>query len=183
MWTLQRHRMTGWPAPDGWWAARSVLGLAFEILFYGHPPGISVPLWVGLCILALGLAARRHSVRGSLTGWLWAIPVLALSLVIPWRLEPLTLFLAVVLGLMALALLVDQFVPGDLMRFGWIDLLRGILITPLLMLAKPWPALSEAWRGSVGEPQGWRRPLLAGLRGIDSGSPYSGSVHGAVGCG
>lgn len=143
-----------------------VLGLAFEIFFYGHPPGISVPLWVGLCILALGLAAWRHSVRGSLTGWLWGIPVLALSLVIPWRLEPLTLFLAVVLGLMALALLVDQFVPGDLMRFGWIDLLRGILVTPLLMLARPWPALSEAWRGSVGEPQGWRRPLLAGLRGL-----------------
>ena len=160
-----------------------VLGLAFEIFFYGHPPGISVPLWVGLCILALGLAARRHSVRGSLTGWLWAIPVLALSLVIPWRLEPLTLFLAVVLGLMALALLVDQFVPGDLMR---IRLDRSPSGDPGHPAADARQALASSERGLArerGRTAGMAPAPASRVARLDSGSPNSGSVHGAVGGG
>ena len=50
------------------------LGLAFELLFDGHVPGISIPLWVGLCVAGLLLdgplracpsqPARRHLAGG-----------------------------------------------------------------------------------------------------------------------
>ncbi len=60
------------------------LGLAFELLFDGHVPGISIPLWVGLCVAGLLLAARferahlslqgRHLAGGRDRPWLWSSP-------------------------------------------------------------------------------------------------------------
>jgi hypothetical protein len=141
------------------------LGLAFELFFDGHLPGVSIPLWVGLCVAGLLLAARFERTRGSLQGAIWAVVVLALALVFPFRLEPLTVGLAVLLGLIALAIWVDTLLPGDLLRFGWLDLLRSTLVTPLLMLVRPWAVLGDAWRRSVRE-DGWRRPTFSVLRGL-----------------
>jgi hypothetical protein len=141
------------------------LGLAFELLFDGHVPGISIPLWVGLCVAGLLLAARFERAHLSLQGAIWPVVVLALALVFPFRLEPLTIGLAVVLGLIALTIWVDTLLPGDLLRFGWVDLLRSTLVTPLLMLIRPWAVLGDAWRRSVRE-DGWRRPTFSVLRGL-----------------
>ncbi len=70
-----------------------------------------------------------------------------------------------VLGLIALTIWVDTLLPGDLLRFGWVDLLRSTLVTPLLMLVRPWAVLGDAWRRSVRE-DGWRRPTFSVLRGL-----------------
>ena len=141
------------------------LGLAFELFFDGHVPGISIPLWVGLCVAGMLLAARFERAHLSLQGVIWPAVVIGLALVFPFRLEPLTIGLAVVLGLIALTIWVDTLLPGDLLRFGWVDLLRSTLVTPLLMLVRPWAVLGDAWRRSVHE-EGWRRPTFAVLRGL-----------------
>jgi len=39
------------------------VGLWIEILFYGHPPGISFFLWAVACVLAALIAARVSRVR------------------------------------------------------------------------------------------------------------------------
>jgi hypothetical protein len=141
------------------------LGLAFELLFDGHVPGISIPLWVGLCLAGMLLVARRERAVISRQGAIWLVVVLGLAMVFPFRLEPLTIGLTVVLGLLALTIWIDTLLPGDLVRFGWVDLLRSTLITPLLMLIRPWPVVGDAWHRSVSE-DGWRRPTFSILRGL-----------------
>ncbi len=141
------------------------LGLAFELLLDGHMPGVSVPLWIGLCVVGLLLVARLERADISLQGAIWPVIVLSLAMVFPFRLEPLTIGLTVVLGLLALTIWVDTLLPGDLFRFGWLDLLRSTLLTPLLMLVRPWAVLGDAWHRSVRE-EGWRRPTFSILRGV-----------------
>jgi hypothetical protein len=141
------------------------LGLAYELLFDGPVPGISIPLWIGLCVAGLLLTARIEGARLSLQGAIGPVVVLGLALVFPFRLEPLTIGLTVVLGLLALTIWVDTLLPGDLLRFGWVDLLRSMLVTPLLMLIRPWAVLGDAWHRSVRE-DGWRRPTFSILRGL-----------------
>ena len=141
------------------------LGLAYELFFDGPVPGISIPLWIGLCVVGLLLTARIEGARLSLQGAIGPVVVLGLALIFPFRLEPLTIGLSVVLGLLALTIWVDTLLPGDLLRFGWVDLLRSTLVTPLLMLIRPWAVLGDAWHRSVRE-DGWRRPTFSILRGL-----------------
>lgn len=149
------------------WAAGIALGLglAFELMLDGRAPGISIPLWVGLCIAGLLAAARLEGARLSRQGAVWPVLVLALALVFPLRLEPLTVALSLLLALFALAMWVDTLLPGDLLRFGWLDALRSALLTPCLMLIRPWAVMSDAWHRSVQE-EGWRKPLFATVRGL-----------------
>ncbi len=155
-----RVRQARWAAAIG-----LILGLAFELLLDGHAPGISLPIWVVLCLVGLLVVARMERARRSRQGTAWVLAILAMALIFPFRLEPMTVFLCVVLTLLAITLWVDTLIPGDLLRFGWIDFARSAFGTPLLMLVRPWPVLGDAWHKSVRE-DGWRKPLFAGLRGV-----------------
>ncbi len=45
-------------------AAAGVVGVGFDVLFWGHRPGVSVPLFVGIAVLAVpGAIATRQSVN------------------------------------------------------------------------------------------------------------------------
>jgi len=70
------------------------LGLAAEVLFYGHPPGISVPIWALLCVAALLLAARSHAVRPARPGAWMAAPILFFAIMPFLRQEGLSITLS-----------------------------------------------------------------------------------------
>ena len=142
-----------------------LLGLAVEILFYGHPLGINFPIWAALCAAALFIGARLEGIRPSRWELFLVIPIIYLSVMAAIRLEPLTVFLSVVGTLMLFALWVRVFRAGRLFDFGWMDFAVALIAPPLEALFRPWATMAEAWRRAVGE-KGGRSRGLAILRGV-----------------
>jgi hypothetical protein len=145
--------------------AALALGLAVEVLFYARPIGISFPVWAALvCAAGIGLAwaEARRPARGSL--WL-ILPIVGFAALAFLRLEPLTLFLNVVIVLALLALWVRTFRAGRLLAFGWVDYGVALAWVPLESLLRPWQVLSAANRQALGD-RGANSRLLAVLRGL-----------------
>ncbi len=141
------------------------LGLAVEVLFYGHPPGISFFLWTALCVGAVLIAARVEAVRVAGSAWLVMIPVLFFAAAVFFRQEPLTVFLSVFLTLFLLALMVRVFRFGRFGRLGWVDMAVAFLWVPIEAWIRPWPVAAEAWSRTVRE-RGGRRVGFSILRGV-----------------
>src|SRR3989304_8551580 len=68
------------------------LGLSVEVLFYGHPPGISFFLWAASCVAAVVIAARVERVRITGSARLLLIPILFFARAGFSRQEPLPVF-------------------------------------------------------------------------------------------
>jgi hypothetical protein len=141
------------------------LGLSVEILFYGRPLGVSVLLWAGLCILGLlGLAAIDR-VRPACEALFLGPAVLFLAAMVFVRLEPMTVFLDLLLIVALFALWVRVFRSGGLARYGWLDLGLALAWVPLEAIAKPWRVLGEAWTRLVAD-RGARSRLVPVVRGL-----------------
>jgi hypothetical protein len=141
------------------------LGLGFEILFFGHPIGISFSIMALLCIGALLFAAWREGILFARENLLLVIPILFLSIMTFVRTEPMTVFLNVVLTLMLFALWVRAFRLGGLQNYGWLDVGLALLWVPMEAWIRPWKVLSKAQKVVFKEGQG-RGILLAILRGL-----------------
>ena len=89
-----------------------VLGLAFEILFFGHPIGISFSIMAVLCVAGLLMAARRESISFARENLFLGIPILFFSIMTFLRTEPMTVFLNIVFTMMLFALWVRAFRLG-----------------------------------------------------------------------
>ncbi len=145
--------------------AALALGLAVEILFYARPVGISFPIWAALvCLVGVGMAwaESRRPAAGSL--WL-VVPIVGFAALAFVRLEPLTLFLNIVVVLALLAFWVRTFRTGRLLAFGWVDYLVAMAWVPLEALLRPWQVLSAANRQALGD-RGANSRLVAILRGL-----------------
>jgi hypothetical protein len=141
------------------------LGVAFEVLFYGHLLGVSFPIWVALCIAGLVAAAAIEAVPLRLGRLLLAVPILFLAAMTSLRLEPLTVFLDVALTLALLALWVRTFRTGRLADFGWLDFGLATGWVPIEAFVRPWPTLGIVQRSLIAE-KGGRSGLFATLRGV-----------------
>jgi hypothetical protein len=141
------------------------LGVAFEVLFYDHPLGVSFPLWVLLSALALLASARlerREFARASLV---LLAPLLFFALMVFFRFEPFTVFLNIVFTLVLLALWVRAFRQDQLGAYGWLDLLLALVWVPVEAWIRPWPILAEAQR-RVFRGEGRGQVALAVVRGL-----------------
>jgi hypothetical protein len=140
------------------------LGLAFEVLFYGHPLGVSFPLWVLLSIVGLVAAAVLETIPLR-PNRLWLIaPIVFLAGMASLRSEPLTVFLDVVVTLALLGLWVRSFRTGRLADYGWLDFGLALGWVPIEALMRPWPTLGIVQRRLIAE-KGGRSGLFAILRG------------------
>ncbi|KPK93886.1 MAG: hypothetical protein AMJ88_06225 [Anaerolineae bacterium SM23_ 63] len=142
-----------------------ILGLSVEVLFDGHALGISFPIWSALCVLALLGMAAREGVRLTWPETGSAIVVLFFSILTALRLEPLTVFLDIVLTLAIFAIWVRTFRDEKLLNFGWLDFGWTFIIVPLEAWIRPWPVAQTAWRQALGE-RGERSQFMALLRGV-----------------
>jgi hypothetical protein len=98
-----------------------VLGITFDVLFWGKPIGLSFPLFTALLIIVglwLATQAGVKPARPSL--WLLA-PIGFFALMFLFRTEPLTLFVSFVATLACLALLAVTFAGAEWPRFGFAD--------------------------------------------------------------
>ena len=142
-----------------------LLGLSVEILFHGHPPGISFPIWTLLCIIGLFVSARLEGIRPSLQGWLLPIPILFLAIMAAMRLEPLTGFLNFIIVLALMAIWVRSFRARNPLEYGWIDFGLGLAWAPFMSWILPWGVLAQVRRRNRSKPEASSR-LKAVLRGV-----------------
>jgi hypothetical protein len=141
------------------------LGLAFEILFFGHPIGISFSIMASLCIGTLLFAAWREGIPFARGNLFLMFPILFFSIMTFLRTEPMTVFLDVVLTLMLFALWVRAFRLGGLLDYGWLDMGLALLWVPLEAWIRPWSVLGKTQKKVFKEGQG-RGVFLAILRGL-----------------
>jgi hypothetical protein len=141
------------------------LGIAVEILFYGHPLGISVFIWAALCVAALLMAARYYGVQAARSSAWLAVPILFFAAMPFLRLEALSVLLSLVATVGLLLLWVRTFRVGDLFAFGWTDFALSWLLVPLEGWIAPWPVLGTLQQRMLSDRQG-RAQAMALLRGV-----------------
>jgi len=141
------------------------LGIAVEVLFFGHPWGVNFLLWALLVGSALVIASVVEGVEPARYELLLLIPILVLAFLTFMRLEPFTVFLCVVLTLFGFTIWVRTFRSDRLLNFGWIDALVALIWVPIEAWLRPWSTLVAAWRDLVGS-RGMKSRSLAVTRGV-----------------
>ena len=132
-------------------AAALVLGVAVDVLFDGHLPGISFPIWAALSTGALLISARWEGVRADRSALILVPAILFFSAMIAFRLEPMTLALSLLSTLLIFGLWVRTLRDGRLPRFGWVDFGLAWITVPLDSLLRPWTTLATATRRVAGD--------------------------------
>jgi hypothetical protein len=153
------------PFVQVWFGVALALGLSVEVLFDGHPLGISFPIWAALCVIALLAMARLVRIAPSWPEYTLVLPILFFATMSFIRMEPLSRFLNVALTMCLLAVWVRSFRAGRLLDYGWVDLGVAMVWAPLAAWIRPWPVLQTAWKGMVGD-RGSKSWLAAIVRGL-----------------
>ena len=92
--------------------------MAVELLFDGHPPGISFPIWAALSAGAVLLGARWEGVRPDRSTFIILPLILFFSAVLAVLLEPMTVALSLLSTLLLFGLWVRQYLgPCDGLLF------------------------------------------------------------------
>ncbi|MEZ0396158.1 MAG: DUF4173 domain-containing protein [Anaerolineales bacterium] len=152
------------------WITVLCLGWFFDFLFWNHQPGISFALFVVLCLgggfLVLGLEGLKPSWKALLL----PAPILFFAAITFIRLEPMTVFLAVVFVLFLMGVLAATYLGGRWMEYGLLDylatffrLLGSLISRPLIFLSEKKTAPPEA--GASAPKVGWKH-FWAVLRGV-----------------
>ena len=128
-----------------WWVALGT-AWAFDLLFWGKQPGVSVPVWVLLILGGVASLAVGEKKRPARAGFVLAGLAVLLSVVSFWRAEPFTRFMNIVMALGCLLLLAASFRSGYWPYYRLTD----FLLTGLRLLG-----------GMLGRPSKMQRALMA----------------------
>jgi hypothetical protein len=138
--------------PNRLWLAVIILGLAFDILFWKHAPGISFAIYVALTLAAGFLLLGLARIRPAWTALALLLPIALFALVTFNRAEPFTLFVAYVFTLFLMALLVVTFVGGRWFLYSVADYV--VNFTKLLGSMAAQPAIFRSETKSVAAESG-----------------------------
>jgi hypothetical protein len=147
-----------------------LLGLAVDYLFYNKPLGLSFPVFIGLCIVALIVQAILEQVRPSVTSLWLALPMLGLAYMVFVRAEPLTTFVNVSVTLALGILWARTFAKGRLFQFGLLDVALNYVLAGVETFLRPWPVLADSGKQAANS-EGRRRLLLPIARGLILAAP------------
>ena len=142
-----------------------ILGLGFEILFYGHRIGISLFLMTLLASVGLFASAAIMGKKPARESLLLLAVIGFFALMTMLRLEPMTIFINFVIILAFFALLVRTFCNGRFLRFGWLDFFWAFIGPPIEAWLRPWSVLAKA-QESLFKSGARRNVFLALLRGL-----------------
>jgi hypothetical protein len=132
--------------PNRFWWTVIALGWIFDFLFWKKAPGINFALYVLLC-LGTGywlLSMEGHRPARSVWG-LFPI-VIFLAAVTFIRLEPMTVFLSVVLTLSLMGVMAISFLGGRWPLYGVLDYVSGFLRLLGSMVVRPFAFNTEVKR-------------------------------------
>ncbi|GAP15826.1 hypothetical protein LARV_03619 [Longilinea arvoryzae] len=156
--------------------AALLLGWAFDLLFWGRRPGITLFLFFALTLGMGLLLARLEGVRPARSSLLLAVPALGLAAVSFLRAESMTAALSYLLALVCLGLMAATFRSGLWTRYSLADMFAAALrlAGSGLIGAGEMQVKGGAEAAAAGEGEektaaprgGFRRTLLPVLRGL-----------------
>ena len=147
-----------------WWIALAA-AVSFDVLFWGHAPGIGFFLFVVVCLAAGVISAALSGVMPNWKSVMLIPAVLASAAITFLRVEPFTVLCGGALALGLLAILAYTYRGGNWPFYGMVDHL--IAVFKLAASAALHPALLPAEKKPVDSgASGWRRWLPSVLRGL-----------------
>jgi hypothetical protein len=154
--------------PNRFWIIVILLGWAFDFLFWKKPLGINFALFITLCLATGILLLQRDGLRlARRAGWL-LLPVAFLAGMTFLRLEPMTVFLSIVMVLFLLGVFALTYLSGEWVRYSLLDYAFGYLRLFGSVIARPL-GFAQRSRLASGQPSlGEKRstriwPLLRGV--------------------
>lgn len=141
------------------------LGLAVEILFFGHRLGISFFIWALLSVGGLFLAARLHDMPFHLRSLPLVLIILFFAAMVAQRRDPFTVSLDILLTLALFGVLVQSFSMGNWLGYGVVEYFLSVVWTPLRACWLPWGVLRRIQERMAGDGE-VRRKSMAVLRGV-----------------
>jgi hypothetical protein len=134
--------MTGILSPSRILGVALSLGVAVDVLFYGHALGISFPIFVLLVLVALLALGWMEGVRPSLRNLWLVLPLLFFAGMVAFRTNPLVTTLNVCASLVLLGVLAYFFSAGRVDRLGVFGYLIVLLLSFINSLSRTGPMLS-----------------------------------------
>jgi uncharacterized protein DUF4153 len=132
--------------PNLLWITAIALGWSFDFLFWEKSPGINFAIFTVLCLIG-GFLLLAGDARRPARGTLWLIPLILFFAAVTFvRLEPMTVFLAVVFTLFLMSVLAVTFLGGRWFWYSLADYVGGFLKLAASMIARPLSFSAEVKR-------------------------------------
>lgn len=154
-----------WP----FWLAALIAGWAVDFLFWGHTPGVSIPVWVAV-ILAAGIgAAWSEGIKPAGKNWILVAAALAMACVVLFRRDPITMLVAFALSLAAVFMLAFSYRKGYWVYYRLRDYLLsglrliGAMIVHPVRFKSAHSADAATGEGSSPKKTHYVAPVLRGI--------------------
>jgi hypothetical protein len=144
--------------PNRFWLIVILLGWSFDFLFWNKSLGINFAIFVSLCLVTGVLLLRWDGLRLSRRAGLLLLPIAFLAAMIFIRLEPMTVFLSIVMVLFLMGVFALTYLNGEWIRYSLLDYVFGYLRLVGSMIARPIGFVAETRRepSSAGEKRSAR---------------------------
>ena len=165
--------------PTRFWILTIALGWAFDFLFWDTPLGINFFLYVALCLGAGIYLLQADGLRLSRQAGLLLIPIAFLGAMTFFRLEPMTVFLSVMLTIFLMGVFSLTYLSGEWIRYGLTDYFIGYLTLFGSMIARPLGFMAEAKRDQTSPTEKRNLHFWAYVRGFVIALPVL-AIFGAL---
>ncbi len=109
------------------WLGGLVAALAFDVLFWKKPFGISFFIWTVVLLVVGFVLARLEEKKPVKVSWALALLILGFAFVPAWRTEPFTRFITVALTFAGMLLLTATFLNGHWPFFRLVDYITEMM--------------------------------------------------------
>jgi hypothetical protein len=137
--------------PTRFWIIVILLGWAFDFLFWQKPPGVNFAIFVFLCLATGILLLKRDGHRLTRSSSLLLLPIAFLAAMTFLRLEPMTVFLSILMVLFLMGVFALTYRSGQWVRYSLVDYIVGYLQLFGSMIARPLGFVSQNRRLATGE--------------------------------
>ena len=123
--------------PNRFWFIVIALAWTFDFLFWKKPFGVNFVIFVTLCLTTGIFLLRADGLRLSPRSNLLLFPIAFLSALTFFRLEPMTVFLSVVMTLSLMGVFAMTYLGGRWLHYGLLDYLFGYFRLAGSMIVRP----------------------------------------------
>lgn len=152
--------------PNRFWFIVVLLGWTFDFLFWEKPLGVNFAIYVTLCLATGIFFLRADGLRLHPRSSLLLLPIAFLAAMTFLRLEPMTVFLSVVMIVFLMGVFTMTYLGGRWLNYGLLDYLFGYFRLFGSMLARPLGFAGEVKREQPeGSPKRDSRvwPIVRGI--------------------
>ena len=123
--------------PNRFWLIVIALGWVFDFLFWKKPFGVNFVIFITLCLATGIYLLRSDGLRLHPRSSLLLVPIAFFSILTFFRLEPMTVFLSVVMTVFLMGVFAMTYLGGRWLHYGLLDYLFGYFRLAGGMLTRP----------------------------------------------